>query len=79
MNAGFTEVKIQKEKSITIPNDILSKYLNELQINEFESGDIGIFSVTVYAEKPGRKTDKKRKQLTNLSEEPCCSPDGNCC
>lgn len=78
-NAGFTDVKIQKEKAITIPYDILSKYLNGLQINEFESGDIGIFSVTVYAEKPGKKTEKKRIQLSNLSDEPCCSPDGTCC
>ena len=43
--------EIQKEKVITIPDDILSKYLNENQIAEYKKSEIGIFSITVYAEK----------------------------
>jgi len=49
---GFKNVTIQKEKSIHIPDDILKKYLNETEIAEFKSGKTGIFSITVYAEKP---------------------------
>lgn len=49
---GFKNVTIQKEKSITIPDDILKKYLNETEIQQFKTGKTGIFSITVYAEKP---------------------------
>jgi SAM-dependent methyltransferase len=78
-DAGFKNVSLQKEKPITIPDDILSKYLSQDQITEFNSGGIGIFSITVYAEKPGTKSSKPKLKLADLSDEPCCTPDGNCC
>ena len=56
---GFTNVMIQKEKLITIPDDILKNYLSVEEINEFRNSDSGIFSITVYAEKP---------------KESCCEP-----
>jgi SAM-dependent methyltransferase len=49
---GFVNLQIQKEKPIIIPDDILSKYLDPDQIASFRNGETGIFSVTVYAEKP---------------------------
>ena len=49
---GFTNITIQKEKPIVIPDDILVNYLSAEEINEFKSGNTGIFSITVYAEKP---------------------------
>ena len=49
---GFKNITLQKEKVITVPDDILSNYLSEEQINEFKKSGTGIFSVTVYAEKP---------------------------
>lgn len=55
---GFSAITIQKEKRITLPDDILKDYLSAEQINEFNSGKTGIFSITVYAEKP----------------ENCCAP-----
>ncbi|MBS1686652.1 MAG: arsenite methyltransferase [Bacteroidetes bacterium] len=61
--AGFTQVTVQKEKPITIPHDILSRYMNAEAIEAFGSGDTGIYSVTVYAEKPAVSS--------------CCGPD--CC
>lgn len=48
---GFANVTLQKEKSITIPDDILGKYLDEDELSSFNSGGTGIFSITVYAEK----------------------------
>lgn len=48
---GFDGVTIQKEKAITIPDDILKKYLNESELIDFKMGTTGIFSITVYAEK----------------------------
>lgn len=50
--AGFSSVKVQKEKRINLPDDILKEYLSEKEITEFKTGKAGIFSVTVYAEKP---------------------------
>ncbi|MBI2259544.1 MAG: arsenite methyltransferase [Flavobacteriia bacterium] len=62
-DAGFTEIKLQKEKDIVIPQDILKEYLNENEINAFYSTSSPIQSITVYAEKP----------------ESCCAPGGSCC
>jgi SAM-dependent methyltransferase len=60
---GFTNITIQKEKAIIIPDDILSGYLSKEEINEFKAGNTGIYSITVYAEKPAAAA--------------CCGPD--CC
>jgi len=49
---GFSNVTIQKEKVINIPDDILKNYLNEQELASFKTGNTGIFSITVYAEKP---------------------------
>ncbi len=61
--AGFTNIKLQKEKKIELPDEILSNYLSENELKEYKSGNIGIFSITVYAEKQ--------------KEESCCGPE--CC
>ncbi len=49
---GFKDVVIQKEKAIHLPDDILQGYLSEQELAAFRAGDTGIFSITVYAEKP---------------------------
>lgn len=49
---GFTGLQLQKEKAIIIPDDILKNYLDDTAIAAFRTGSTGIFSVTVYAEKP---------------------------
>ena len=78
--AGFTNIVIQKEKTIVIPDDILEKYLNSQELAEFKAGDTGIFSITVYGEKPGNHTAKKKVALADLKiKEPCCTPGGGCC
>jgi SAM-dependent methyltransferase len=50
-NAGFKNIQIQKEKHIVIPDEILLKYLSELELNAFKESKTGIFSITVYGEK----------------------------
>lgn len=50
-NSGFKNITIQKEKPIIIPNDILKNYLNEEEIETYNSNKNIIFSITVYAEK----------------------------
>jgi SAM-dependent methyltransferase len=56
--AGFQDIVVQKEKRITLPDEILKEYLSPDQIHEFNTGKTGIFSMTVYAQKP----------------ENCCAP-----
>lgn len=50
--AGFNNIHIQKEKRISLPVEILSQYLSTDQIIEFNNGKRGIYSITVYGEKP---------------------------
>ena len=50
--AGFTNITVQKEKRIKLPDEILIAYLSRDDLNEFKKGKSGIFSITVYAEKP---------------------------
>ena len=50
--SGFTDIKIQKEKSILLPDDILKNFLNEEAFTSFKNSNTGIFSITVFARKP---------------------------
>ena len=61
--SGFKNMTIQKEKPIIIPDDILMSYLQGKELEEFKQQHTGIFSITVYAEKPAD----------------CCTPGGGCC
>lgn len=56
--AGFTNITLQKEKRISLPDEILKEYLTPEAMADFKTGSTGIFSITVYAEKP----------------DACCSP-----
>lgn len=51
-SAGFTNVTVQKERRIEVPREILIRHLSEVQLTDFETRRVGIFSITVYAEKP---------------------------
>ena len=51
-DSGFINTTIQKEKIITVPDDILIKYLNDEELKLYKESKVGIFSITVYAEKP---------------------------
>ena len=78
--AGFENITLQKEKPILIPDDILEKYLSESEMKDFKSGSTGIFSLSVFASKPG-VADKKPKlsleEIQNQSSD--CTPGGGCC
>ncbi len=57
--AGFANIQLQKEKAIVVPDDILSKYLTADEIQQYHNSKVGIYSITVYAEKA----------------KACCGPD----
>lgn len=62
-DAGFSNLMLQKEKAIIIPDDILKNYLNENEIERYKNSESRIYSITVYAEKG----------------EACSDPKAGCC
>jgi SAM-dependent methyltransferase len=61
---GFENITIQKEKAIQIPDDILLKYLNEVEFHNYTNAETGIYSITVFASKPLKSK---------------CEPGSGCC
>jgi len=49
--SGFSNIEIKKTKTLSFPDDLLKKYLSKENINSLEKNKVGIFSITVYAEK----------------------------
>jgi len=77
---GFENITVQKEKVISIPDDILSKYLTEDELSRVHEKSIGIFSITVFASKPGVKDEKSLSEQNIVVEEvACCSSSTSCC
>jgi arsenite methyltransferase len=62
-DAGFTNITLQKEKPIIVPNDILKNYLTDEEIAIYNSKKNIIYSITVYGEKA----------------KSCCEPNSGCC
>ncbi len=62
--AGFEHIKVQKQKEIIIPEDILSNYMSKQEIKEYKNDGTGIFSITVFGQKP---------------VENYCIPGSGCC
>lgn len=50
--AGFRNIRVEKEKAIEIPDEILLNYISAEEISEFRNSRKGITSITVYGEKP---------------------------
>lgn len=65
--AGFTNITLQKDKTIVIPDEILAEYLSEEEVNEYKKSKVRITSITVYADKPSK------------DERKCCEPGSGCC
>jgi len=57
-----------KTGDVVIPDDILDKYLDMQALADMKSGKVGIYSITVYAEKPGA-----------AKAAACCEPGSGCC
>ncbi|QED36655.1 arsenite methyltransferase [Antarcticibacterium arcticum] len=79
-NTGFQNISIQKEKQIVIPDAILDRYLDQTEKEAFKNGHTGIFSITVFAQKPGNKPLNFLKSSIEEAEN-FCGPAGvsGCC
>lgn len=78
-DSGFQNIKVQKEKPIAIPNDILGKYLSQKEIQFFNKKATGIFSITVYAEKDGTKDEMPKVKLSEIHSSDSCNQTSGCC
>jgi arsenite methyltransferase len=65
--AGFANITLQKEKKIHVPDEILLDYLSHRELDDLKQSNTGIYSITVYAEKPAK------------DERKCCEPGSGCC
>jgi arsenite methyltransferase len=65
-DAGFTNIKLQKERKIILPDEILKQYIADIDIETLKHSGNSIVSITVYAEK-----------AVAAKEESCCGPE--CC
>lgn len=61
--AGFTNIRIDAEKKITVPDEVLLQFIDQGSLENFKKSGTGIFSINVYAEKPAN----------------CCTPGSGCC
>ncbi|MGQ7871421.1 arsenite methyltransferase [Sunxiuqinia sp. sy24] len=48
---GFSQPEVKKQKKIEIPEDVLLKYLSKEELEAYQSGNHGIFSITLNASK----------------------------
>lgn len=51
-NAGFVNITVQKEREISLPNDLYLQYITLDELRDFKKEKVGIYSITVYADKP---------------------------
>jgi hypothetical protein len=51
-NSGFFNTKVHKQHEIKLPESILTEFYDTNELNSYHSGNTGIFSITVSAEKP---------------------------
>ncbi|WP_018621613.1 arsenite methyltransferase [Spirosoma luteum] len=80
--AGFTNMTLQKEKTIFLPDELLMAYLTTDEIAAFRASGTGIVSITAYAEKPVvTGTVRIPVQLIDVmpASGSVCQPGGGCC
>jgi ubiquinone/menaquinone biosynthesis C-methylase UbiE len=51
-NTGFTNIIVHKQKSIELPESIVSEFIDQAEANQHQKELKGIFSITVSASKP---------------------------
>jgi arsenite methyltransferase len=62
---GFKNIQIKKERLIELPDELLLKYLNQQELDDYKKSGSGIYSITVYADK--------------LEQGACCDTTENSC
>jgi hypothetical protein len=69
-----------KEVYNIMMDDILNRYLDATGIAAFKAGKTGIFSITVYGEKPGAAKPKIKVNMADMAAGAnACKPQSGCC
>lgn len=50
--ADFTNIKIERTKTVLIPDDVLEEHLDKSTIEKYKAGNVGIYSITVTGKRP---------------------------
>lgn len=45
--ANFKDVKVERTKTVVIPDEVLQEHLDEVTIAKYKAGNVGIYSITV--------------------------------
>ena len=45
--AGFKDIKVERTKTVIIPDEVLEEHLDEATIQKYKAGNVGIYSITV--------------------------------
>ena len=54
---GFENISVQKEKAVILPDAILKNYLSDAEIVSYKNEEFGVFSITVFGQKPACAPD----------------------
>lgn len=80
-SVGFKNIQIKKERLIELPDELLFKYLNQQELDNYKKSGSGIYSVTIYADKleDGNCCDTTENGCCGgtpkSNEEACCKLD----
>jgi arsenite methyltransferase len=72
---GFENIKIQKERVITIPDEIMLKFISQKDLDSLKENGINLVSINVYADKPGTIDIP----VINNNKEKSCGCNDDCC
>lgn len=50
--ANFRDIKVERTKTVVIPDDVLKEHLDDETIRKYKAGNVGIYSITVTGVKP---------------------------
>ena len=50
--ANFENIKIERTKTVLIPDDVLNEHLDAETIGKYKAGNVGIYSITVTGRRP---------------------------
>lgn len=50
--AGFVDIKIERTKTVVIPDEVLQEHLDETTVKKYKAGNVGIYSITVTGRRP---------------------------
>lgn len=66
--AGFQNLRIQKERAITLPESVLTRYLAPETYADLKARNVQIKSITLYAEKPALEPEAWRLEAVDKTE-----------